>query len=288
MDDATAARTAGQVYRALEPLHVLVYFAPEAGERLTGAGLRPGRMGYFASRSAPMGAVGPGTVAATFYNFNPEVIARHIPRAWTLATPQQVLDARLQAADEALRRLLGDAVDSADVAEAAELAREATQGCAPEGRPLYAGHADLPWPTDPHLVLWHAATLLREHRGDGHIAALVQHGLGGLAALVTHTAAGRGFTEPAAKLTRGWSDEQWAAAVEELQEQGLLAADGKLTPSCVELRTSLEAATDQAATAPYRRLGEEKSQRLRALGKTLSRTVIAAGAFPAGVFTPTA
>lgn len=288
MDDATAARTAGQVYRALEPLHVLVYFAPEAGERLTGAGLRPGRMGYFASRSAPMGAVGPGTVAATFYNFNPEVIARHIPRAWTLATPQQVLDARLQAADEALHRLLADAVDSPEVAEAAELAREATEGCSPEGRPLYAGHADLPWPTEPHLVLWHAATLLREHRGDGHIAALVQHGLSGLHALVTHTAAGRGFTEPAAKLTRGWSDEQWAAAVEELQQQGLLDADGKLTPSCVELRASIEAATDQAATAPYRRLGEEKSQRLRALGKTLSRTVVAAGAFPAGVFTPTA
>lgn len=288
MDDATAARTAGQVYRALEPLHVLVYFAPEAGERLTGAGLRPGRMGYFASRSAPMGAVGPGTVAATFYNFNPEVIARHIPRAWTLATPEQVLAARLQAADDALRRLLGDAVDDAEVAEAAELAREATEGCGPEGRPLYAGHADLPWPTEPHLVLWHAATLLREHRGDGHIAALVQHGLGGLHALVTHTAAGRGFTEPAAKLTRGWSDEQWAAAVEELQQQGLLDADGKLTPSCVELRASIEAATDQAATAPYRRLGEEKSQRLRALGKTLSRTVVAAGAFPAGVFTPTA
>lgn len=288
MDDATAARTAGQVYRAIEPLHVLVYFAPEAGERLTGAGLRPGRMGYFASRSAPMGAVGPGTVAATFYNFNPEVIARHIPRAWTLATPQQVLDARLQAADEALRRLLADAVDSPEVAEAAELAREAAEGCTPEGRPLYGGHADLPWPTEPHLVLWHAATLLREHRGDGHIAALVQHDLGGLHALVTHTAAGRGFTEPAAKLTRGWSDEQWAAAVEELQQQGLLDADGKLTPSCVELRASIEAATDQAATAPYRRLGEEKSQRLRALGKTLSRTVVAAGAFPAGVFTPTA
>jgi GNAT superfamily N-acetyltransferase len=284
MDDDTAARTAGQCHRALEPLHVLVYFAPEAAEKLVGVGLRPGRMTYFASRAAAMGAVGPGTVAATFYNFNPEVIARHIPRAWTLATPEQVLDARLQAVDAALRRLLGDAVDSPEVAEAAGLAREASEACTPEGRPLYAGHADLDWPTEPHLVLWHAITLLREYRGDGHIAALLAHALDGLSALVTHTAAGLGFTESAAKLTRGWSDEEWAAAVERLQQQGLLDDAGKLTPECVALRESLEAATDRMAVAPWRHLGEEKSQRLRTIGKTLSRAVAAAGAFPAGTF----
>lgn len=284
MDDITAARTAGQVYRSVEPLHTLVYFVPEAATELTGAGLRPGRMTYFASRSAPMGAVGPGTVAAAFYNFNPEIVARHIPRAWTLATPQQVLDARLSAVDGALRRLLGDEVGSPEVVEAAALAREAALGCNAEGRPLYAGHADLPWPSEPHLVLWHAATLLREHRGDGHIAALVQHGLGGLDALVSYTAMGRGFTEASAKLTRGWSDEEWAAAQKGLHERGLLDEDGKPTQSCVDLRADLEDATDRAAVAPYRHLGEERSQHLRALGKQLSRAVIAAGAFPVGVF----
>src|SRR5436309_3987106 len=117
-----------RAHRAVEPLHNHLYFAPEQDEHLTAVGLRPGRMCYFASRSAPMGAVGPGVVAATFYNFNPELVARYIPRAWTLATPDQILTARFEAADGALKRLLGDAISSPALAEAAELAREATGG----------------------------------------------------------------------------------------------------------------------------------------------------------------
>lgn len=284
MDDMTAARTAGQCHRALEPIHTQVYFAPAALQPLVEAGLRPGRMGYFASRSAPMGAVGPGTVAATFYNFNPEIIARHIPRAWTLATPERVLEARLEGSDIALRRLLGDAVDSPELAEAAELARAATEGCRPEGRPLYASHAELDWPTEPHLVLWHAVTLLREFRGDGHIAALITHGLDGLPALITEVASGRGFVEAQAKLSRGWSDEQWSTAADGLREQDLLDADGKATAKCVALRQAIEADTNRVDSAPYRLLGEEKAQRLREIGKALSRQIVAAGAFPTDVF----
>ena len=206
------AKIVARAHRSLDSLHALIYFAPEADEEFTAVGLRPGRMGYFASRSAPMGPVSPGVTAATFYNFNPALVARHIPRAWGLAGVEQILAARLRAADRALRRLLGDEVVAGpDVAEAAELARAATVALRPHGRPLFAAHAGLDWPAEPHLVLWHAITLLREYRGDGHVAALLDAGLSGLDALVTHTATGRGFTAAAAKATRGWSDDEWAA-----------------------------------------------------------------------------
>ncbi|HET6710752.1 SCO6745 family protein [Amycolatopsis sp.] len=269
---------------AFDSLHAFVYFVPEVDAALTGAGLRPGRMPYFAGRAAAMGAVGADVVAATFYNFNPEVVARVIPRAWTLATPEQVLAARLDGTDRALTRLLGDHVKSDEVAEAAELAREASAGCTGEGRPLYAAHAGLAWPAEPHLVLWHAVTLLREHRGDGHIAALVLEGLGGLEALVTHGATGRGFVTAAAKLTRGWSDEQWAAAESRLKDRGILDAEGVLTEAGIAVRDRLEAATEAAARGPWEHLGAEKTARLEELCRGLSRRIVEAGAFPDGVF----
>jgi hypothetical protein len=241
-------------------------------------------MCYFAGRAAAMGPVGPGVVAATFYNFNPEVIVRTIPRAWTLATPEQVIAARYAGIDRALTRLLGDeTLKSDELAEAAELAREATAGCTVEGRPLYAGHADLPWPDQPHLVLWHAVTLLREYRGDGHIAALVLNGLGGLDALVTHVATGVSFVDAAAKLTRGWSDEQWDASVARLQEKGILG-DGGLTEQGRRLRDRIEVATEAAATGPWEHLGPEKTARLEELCGALSTQVVAAGVYPAGIF----
>lgn len=285
MESEEARTLAFRCHRVLDPLHSAIYFAPETDERLGATGLRPGRMTYFASRSAPMGAVTAGTVAATFYNFNPALVAKHIPRAWTLATPAEVLEARVELADVVLRRLLGDAVSGPEVAEAAELAREATEACTSEGRPLYAAHAGLDWPTEPHLVLWHASTLLREFRGDGHIAALVVNGLGGLEALITHTATGRGFVPAAAKATRGWSDEEWDEASARLRAQDVLDAEGGLTDNGRALRERVEDQTNAAACAPWRHLGAEKSARLHELGRALSRAAVAAGAFPSsGVF----
>jgi hypothetical protein len=270
---------------AFDSLHALAYFAPEVDQALTGIGLRPGRMPYFAGRSAAMGPVGPEVVAATFYNFNPEVVARVIPRAWTLATPEQVLQARLEGVDGALTRLLGEGeLKSDQVVEAAELAREATAGCTTAGRPLYAAHAGLDWPEPPHLALWHAITLLREHRGDGHIAALLLNGLSGVEALVTHVATGAGFTVDSAKLTRGWSDEQWTAAEQGLRDRGLLDGEGALTGEGVAVRDRVEAATEAAACGPWDHLGPEKLARLEELGRDLTRRVVAAGAFPKGVF----
>src|SRR6476469_3860223 len=207
-------RLAGRTARLLEPLHALGYFAPEVEAEVTGVGVRKGRAAYFASRAAAMGRVGAGPVAATFYVFNPSLVAHFIPAAWDSASPEDVVAARYRGVSAAWRRLLGEeALASDEVAEAAGLARTASAGCTVAGRPLHAAHADLSWPDEPHMVLFHALTLIREHRGDGHVAALVGADLGGIEALVTHTATGKGFTRAAAQATRGWSDEEWATSV---------------------------------------------------------------------------
>lgn len=263
----------------------MAYFAPETEQHLTAAGLKPGRMTYFAGRSAPMGAVGPGVVTATFYNFNPALVARHIPAAWALATPQALVTARFAAADAALRRMLGDdVVASPEVAEAAALARRAAQACGVEGRPLAAAHLDLDWPTEPHVVLWHALSILREHRGDGHIAALVAAGLDGPEALVSYTATGRGFVVAFAMGSRGWSQEQWAAAVARLAARGVLDGEGVLTSDGTALRKQIEDHTNRLGHAPWAHLGAQGAVRLGELGGGLVRSLLAAGCFPAGVF----
>jgi hypothetical protein len=262
-----------------------MYFAPEHDATFSALGLRPGRMSYFAGRAAPMGAVGAGVVTATFYNFSPSLVAHMIPRAWSLASPEQVVAARWELARASLTRLLGkEVIDSAEFAELAGLLREACDALTPEGRPLYAGHADLGWPGEPLLDLWHAATLLREHRGDGHIAALLHADLNGLEALITYTATGRGFTLAAAKATRGWSDEEWTAEAAALVERGLLDGDGGLTPEGKDLRARVEAETDVLGADPWLLLGRERTERVIELGKGFARRLVAGGAFPSEVF----
>ncbi|MGY1730101.1 hypothetical protein ACI798_01175 [Geodermatophilus sp. SYSU D01045] len=275
----------GRAHRAVEPLHNHVYFVPETEQHLTAIGLRPGRMVYFAGRAAPMGAVGPGVVTATFSNFSPAIVARHIPRAWTLASPAQVVETRFASARASLTRLLGgeEAAAAPEVTELGDLLADACSVLPAQGRPLYAGHADLPWPEDPVTRLWHAASLLREWRGDGHVAVLVRHGLSGLEALVTHTATGRGFLPASAKATRGWSDEDWAAAAARLAGRGLLDGD-RLTEAGQRLRADLEAETDALGTTPWAHLGPERTARVVELGKRLSATLVANGAYPSGVF----
>ncbi len=278
-------RDTGRAARALEPLHSMCYFAPETEEHLSGAGLKRGRMCYFAGRAAPMGAVGPGVVAATFYNFNPALVARHIPAAWALAAPSVLVEARFAAVDAALRRMLGaDVVASPEVAEAAQLARRAADAVTVEGRPLAAGHVDLAWPDAPHLVLWHALTILREHRGDGHIALLVAAGLDGLEALVSYTATGRGFVVPFALASRGWSQEDWDAGVARLAERGVLDGSGAVTEQGMTLRKGIEDETNRLGAGPWLHLGADGTARLADIGGRLVATLLTAGCFPAGVF----
>jgi Helix-turn-helix family len=275
MDPLVARKT----WRTLEPLHGMIYFAPEADEAYTALGLRGNRMGYFASRSAAMGPVTAAVVVATFYNFNPELVTSCIPEAWQLASPAAILDARHAAAVRALRRALPPgAPESPELAEAAGLARRAAEVAAerPAGRPLFAAHAALPWPDEPLAVLWHAQTLLREYRGDAHIASLLLYGVGPVEALVTHGATG---DAPVSGLqaTRAWPEEAWTAAEDRLRQRGLLANDGTLTEQGTQLREAVEHRTDVAAVGAYEVLGEDGCERLRALCRPLSRAVVSSG-----------
>ncbi|MGW3008865.1 SCO6745 family protein [Streptomyces sp. NPDC001219] len=272
-------------HNVINPFHSTHYFAPELSEEMAKLGLENRSAAYFACRAAAMGAVGPGTVTATFYNFRHGLIAQHVPHIWTVTTPQEVLDARLRAADATLRRLLGpEAVESAEMAEAAELALRAAEACTRRARPLYAAHADLPVPQAPHLAYWHAATLLREHRGDGHLIALLDAELDGLEALVTHTASGRGMSPKGVLATRGWSEEDWQDAQERLRSRELLDSEGELTEAGILLRKELERRTDRLDRAPYEHLGAEGVARLTELATGFTTTVMEAGAFPAALF----
>lgn len=229
-------------------------------------------MGYFASRAAPLGAVPAEVVIATFYNFQPDLVRQAIPKAWSLASPQDVLAARLRTIDHALARVLGlAALDSREVEEAADLAREAASGCVADGRALYAGHASLPWPEPPHLSLWHGLTLLREFRGDGHVAALVAAGHSGCDAMVMHLATGEISPEFAA--SRAWSDTEWKAASDGLRQRGLLDGAGKLTADGRAARQWVEDRTDELARGPWEQLGEERCRRLRQLVRQFSRAI---------------
>lgn len=242
------ARRAWTLY---EPIHAIVYFAPEAPEAYKAAGLRGGWMGYFASRSAPMGAVSPGLVTAVFYSFQPAMVARAIPDAWQFSSPEQALTARTAAADSALRRLWGDAVVSVAVTEAATAALDLARRLRGGGRPLYTATAALEEPEAPHLKLWHACTLLREHRFDGHVAALTVHGLDGLESLITAIAAGSGMDAATMRRFRGWTEEEWDEGVERLRDRGILDDVGELTAQGRALRTEAEEMTDRLAAGVW-------------------------------------
>lgn len=271
--------TARQLHQRLEPLHGFIYFSPEAAEEYATLGLT-GQDGYFASRAAAMGAVGPDVVIATFFNFQPHLVRSALPSAWHVTTPAEVLAARLRGADATLRRILGDAVDDEDLAEAAALARRAAEACRPEGRPLFAAHAGLPWPDEPHLELFHAITLLREHRGDGHVAALTLENLDNGDVLVTHAASEEfGLPEWILQRTRGFSDEDWADAKARVRQRELIDDDDHLTEEGKHLRQRIEDRTDEAALPPWQILGDEGCERLLELARPYSRTVLKSGIF---------
>ncbi|WP_405574224.1 hypothetical protein OG317_31625 [Streptomyces sp. NBC_01167] len=274
-------RAGRRCHHALNPMHSTVYFSPDLASEMAGIGIEDSSAAYFAARAAAMGAVGPGAVTATFYNFNHELIARHLPAVWETASPEQVLRARLRAVDTTLRRLLGaEAVASKELAEAADLALRAAEACTRHARPLYAAHADLPVPDEPHLAYWHAATLLREHRGDGHVAALLAMELDPLEALVSHTATGRGMAPRWILATRGWRRTDWEAAESRLRERGLLSPEGELTEAGTALRAELEDLTDRIDRAPYEHLGAEGVERLTDLARGFLTQALSAGAFP--------
>jgi hypothetical protein len=266
-------------WRVTEPIHAMIYFVPEAPRRYAELGVSQAD-GYFASRGAALGATGPGLVAATFYNFNPDLVARTLPAVWKQTTPAAMIEARLAAADEALTRGLGaEALTSPEMTEAAGLARRAADAATerPQGRPLFAAHAELAWPDRPHLVLWHAQMLLREFRGDGHVATLVTAGLSGLESIILHVASGE-IDGRFLRVTRGWRREAWAAASAGLREYGLLASEGDgLSEAGRQLRAELEEITDRLAAPAYDAIGADGCVRLAELTRPMSRILVKSG-----------
>jgi hypothetical protein len=268
---------ARKMWRTLEPYHGMVYFAPEAFDAYASLGI-DGRDGYFASRSAPMGAVEPSVVIAAFYNFNPDLVTHALPSAWSKAPPAAVVKARFDAVDKALRRVLGDEIESPTLTRAASLARTAAEGCTAPGRPLAAAHASLAWPTQPHVALWHAISVLREFRGDGHVVCLVSGGVDPVEALVLHAATADVGRTPL-QSSRGWSDDDWDAAVSRLRDRGLVVDDGGFTDEGKTFHQAIEDRTDLLAMAPWLHLGQDGCDELRAAVRPLSKAVLAGTEF---------
>ncbi len=271
---------ARKMHRTLEAYHGMIYFVPEAVHEYEVLGAVDGLSGYFASRAAPMGAVTPEVVTATFFNFNPDYVESAMVGVWDLAPPEAWLAARMSAADVALRTHLKDHVGGPEIARAAELARTAAAGCWAPGRPLAAGLLHLDWPDEPHLVLWHGIALLREFRGDGHVAALVAGDVSPCEALLLHAGTGE-IPAASLKATHAWPDEPWDHARTRLEERCLIDSDGHLTDAGTAFREDIEIRTDQAAMAPWETLGKEGSDELRGLVRPFSRMIVDSGVFGA-------
>ncbi|MCT2586683.1 SCO6745 family protein [Actinophytocola gossypii] len=269
-----------RMWQLLEPIHATLYYAPEAFEQAAelGHAVEPRWASYFAWRAAPLGLAGPELVTATFHSFAPQRVREHVPAVWRVASPDKVLTARGSAVDRALRTVLGDRVHDPDVAEAATLARRLTEAANTAGRPLAAANADLGWPDEPHLVLWQATTILREHRGDGHVAALLAAGLDPVESLVSFAAVGAAPVEVFA--SRGWPDEAWAAARDRLAARGWVNGDGTATEAGHAGRESVEHLTDELAAGPYRAVGTESVARLARLAGPVTMAVVGTGMLP--------
>ncbi len=252
---------ARELWHRLEVVNAVTYFSPECRDAATRSGLKGFWMGYFAFRASPMGPVGPGVIEATFFNFHPSRVRRAIPDAWALADPTDIVVARSQAAAAALRRILTDEDAQALAALVLPVAREAIEQASGDGRALFGANRDVVAPSDPVAALWQAATTLREHRGDGHVALLTAAELDGCEAHVLF-AASEGLPAALYQDSRGWSAEDWSAASARLVDRGLLDDHGTPTLAGCQLRDEIEQRTDELAVHPYASLGADRVERL--------------------------
>jgi hypothetical protein len=274
--DTVVARRGWQL---VEALHAITYFAPELRAATDALGLRGGWMSYFGCRAAPLGPVPASVVTAVFYNFSPAMVARAIPDAWGYAAPAELLDARTAAMDQALTRLLGDQIGADDVRTGARLAAAAASAADTSGRPLAAANAALPLPEPPHLAMWQALTVLREHRGDGHVTALLSREVGPTEALVLAAAGGRAPAE-LLRAARKWSEQDWAEATDALAARGWVKPDGTITDAGRAGRREIELVTDRLALQPYAALGADRVDGLFAALRRLGDIVQATGGVP--------
>lgn len=258
------------VHTVTELVHAIAYLCPDVQGEFEALGLEPRGQGYVAGRAAPMGAVGPELAIATFYNFNPALHRYALPAAWEIAGPDEVLAARFRGVQAVYERV---EAPTEGLDELTGLALRAAEGLDLSGRPLAAANAAVELPEQPFARAWQALTVLREFRGDGHIAALVVAELGPVDALALYAAWQSTVSDRFLKASRGWDDEVWAAAEGRLRDRGWMAADGTLTPEGVRERNAVEEMTDRLAAAPYETLGRDDTERLFDLARPLAQAL---------------
>ncbi|HUR76287.1 MAG TPA: hypothetical protein VMZ00_18530 [Sporichthya sp.] len=269
-----------RMWQLLETCHAVAYFDPAARSAAEPLGIEGFWPNYVVLRAAPLGPVGPDLVRAVFYGFHRDRIAATLPAAWELTDPAAVLAARSGGVDAALGRLWGeDAADDPAVKRAADLAWEAAQAADCAGRPLGAANQALPRPDAAHLALWQAATTLREHRGDGHVAALTVRRIHPVTAMLLKVGAGESELDPL-RLGRKWATLEWQAGEVHARDNGLIDDDGKLTADGAALHDAIEADTDNAAGGPWAHLGAGATAELEQLLLPLARRVVADGLLP--------
>ncbi len=258
-DDLSPTRLVRRLGRVAELFHSVNYYSPEIN-RFRDAGFRGWWHAYMAYRSAPMGPVDAPLVTAAFYNFAPRMIERAVPGVWEIMAPTEVLATREALVREAFDRIFDDDF-SAILAEAAALGRAAVADLDCCGRPLAAALSGLDWPDGSAMQLWHACTIMREFRGDGHNIALASAEVTGVQSHLFMAAAGHG-NQPTITGIRGWTEDEWSTAGERLAGRGLLAADGSFTEEGDRFRAEIENSTDRLSLGIIENLGIERSDRL--------------------------
>ena len=273
----TPSSVARTMFDLIEPISLVSFFADEPNDALASLGMRTYWDGYFAGRAAPLGTVPAEVVDAAFYSFAPGEVARHVPQVWRRATPEAAHAARQRGCAAALVRILADLAVTPGLRRAADLLAGAASSAPLEGRVMYAALRALPVPDDPVERLWHAANMLREHRADGHVVALMAAGIDRTECHVL-LALGLGI-HPAETFGRihHLPRPYLAAVMARLRERGILDPTWHLTDAGREVRNGIEAMTDALAAAPYAALEQGELDELVALLAPISRRLTEAG-----------
>jgi hypothetical protein len=252
----------------LESLHAVTYFARPCRHALRDLGLVGFWNGYFAARAAPLGRVGAGPVSAAFFNFEPTMVTAAVPTCWEVADPATLTAVRAAAAAVALEEVCAPAELDRAVGALPAL-RVASSRCAGPGRILAGANAalwsslevalqdsELPPRTIELAEVWQAATTLREHRGDGHVAALVAHGLDGCEAHVL-AAAVAGVPPEVLRDNRGWTVDDWDLAAGRMARRGLTDTVGGVTDAGLAVHRSVERVTDRLAEGAFAPMSDD-------------------------------
>ena len=268
------------LWRRVETIHAVTYFGQESRDAATEAGLRGFWMGYFGFRASPLGEATAAEVERVFFNFAPGFVARSVPDVWSYARPSDLVRARAAGAAATLRRLSPHAEATMhDIEPWVSHIAEAGRSVGEVERPLFAANRALEMPDDPVERLWQYTTIIREHRGDGHVATLVAAGLDGCEALAL-ISAHEAIPAQRFRESRGWTDEEWAAAEERLVARHLLDAPGVISAAGLDLRADVETSTDRLAEDITAAMSSaERASLVRRLDQ-LSFDVITSGLIP--------